>query len=368
MHRVLAAAFLFSMSLVHVPAAVAAPNLKLDIAVDAPAPLPVLQGAVAVTFADGRSEEGGGGDPRSFGVLKSSGDRRILHKDKVRVGPFFVDLVTAALRGAGHDVVDAAPDQPRVLVTLLNTTASGLTHMEMLVEARLELFGPGGESAVWEHHWETRDAVVSDVGPEDLVGAYSEALTAGVRQLVVLFDAPEFRAGLGGGPAVGPETGASSVPATPPVPPVPPVPGVPAGGMTVDRITDATEQEASARLSELCLSHFEVAFAFLGEDDSSEWTLTFVDEDDDPVGYVNLDDEDTVEFDGDDEDLDEEADAGEVHQAVIRVEEDELTLHIDGHEVLDDEDLDGYDECLHLRVIVDDDMSLTDLVVTPLAR
>jgi hypothetical protein len=49
---------------------------------------------------------------------------------------------------------------------------------------------------------------------------------------------------------------------------------------------------------------------------------------------------------------------------VIRVEDDELTLLIDGEEVLDGEDLEDYDECLHLAVKVDEDMVLTGFSVT----
>ena len=345
--------------------ALAAPDLPLDIEIEQAAGEPTAGSALAVTFADGRGEADGGGDPASFGVLKSSESRRIVHAGGLGVADVVQAAVSAALQDAGFDVrLGGALALPRLVVTLQKMTAKGLTRCKVPVQLRLEFFAAGGAAPSWAETVAVKGTVTLSAGLEDLSAGYEDAMAAARLSMGELFGADVFQRAVGTGTEptcrtteteseteTQPETETGAAPA--------------AGSVRIDRITDATEKEASAQLTNLCLTHFRVDFTFLGEDDSSEWTLTFVDEDGDDVGYVNLDDEETVEFDGDDEDLDEEADAGEPHEVVIEVDDDEVFLHIDGDEVLDGEDLDSYDECLHLRIIVDDDMVLTGFLVAP---
>ena len=376
MKRALLGCLVLAVALLSTAAAQAVPDLELDIGVATPPAAEALGQAVAVTFVDGRELDLGGGDAASFGVMKSSVTRRIVHEDGIEVGEFTVGYVVGALRAAGIDARGGIdPALPTLRVTLLSMMAMGFTHFEVPVEARLELTPAGGAAPVWSETLTTRGDVTLFAGPGELVQAYDEALTSGLGLLDTAFRSPAFGQALAGPTATAAGADGST---PPPPPPPPPPPAPPAGGVVVadasstavaiDRITEGSAEDASKKLEGLCLTHFEIAFGFRAEDESSEWTVTFLDEDGDKVGYVNLDDEDTIEFDGDDEDLDDSADAGEAHRAVISVEEDEVTVHINGEEIIDDEDLDDYDECLHLAVKMDDDMVLTGFAVTESKR
>ena len=341
------------------PGAAAGVDLALDIKIEQPPVEPATGPSIAVTFVDGRDPGDGGGDPTSLGILKSSEPRRITHAGGLEAAEVVLGAVSGALGDSGFDArVGEAPTLPRLSVTLQKMTAKGLTRCKVQIKLRLELFPAGAGAPSWAETVTVKGSVTLTAGPEDLAGGYEDAMAAARRSMGEMFAAVAF------GRVAGAEAEAEPVRRTTESESET-IAAAPDGGAQIHRITDATEKEASAQLAGLCLTHFQVEFTFLGEDDSSEWTLTFVDEDGDDVGYVNLDDEETVEFDGDDEDLDEDADHGEPHRVEIQVDDDEVTLHIDGDEVLDDEDLDSYDECLHLEVIVDDDMTLSGFVVTP---
>ncbi len=370
-------------------AALAGADLSLDIRLEQPGAEPTDGPAVAVDFIDGRDAGDGGGDPTSLGLLKSSDPRRVVHASGLGIADVVRASAAAALADAGFD---ARPEEdaghPRLTVTLQEISARGLTRCKVPVQLRLELVPAGATAPSWAETVTVKGEVTLASGPEDLAAGYEDAMARARREMGERFEGGAFARVVApvraGGAESEPvrrtaesepvrrtaepeteaqsETGAGSEDTGSQLP----VDLQPAAVIRIDEITDPTEKAATAQLADLCLTHFRIEFTFLGEDDSSEWTVTLVDEDDDDVGYVNLDDEETIEFDGDDEDLDDEADAGESHRAVIEVDDDEVTVWIGDEEVLDDEDLDSYDECLHLEIKVDDDMTLTDFVVTPM--
>ena len=158
-------------------------------------------------------------------------------------------------------------------------------------------------------------------------------------------------------------------PPPPPAPPAPlaiPAPPPPPPGL-LEQITHVNDDAVATQLKGMCGKDLTITFTFTATDEKDEWRVTFVDEDGDDLGYVNLDDDETIEIhdddDAEDEDLDEDAEPGEPHEAVIRMKEDEVSGRIDGDEVVEDEEIDDYDECAGIEVLVDEGMTLTGFKV-----
>ena len=129
----------------------------------------------------------------------------------------------------------------------------------------------------------------------------------------------------------------------------------------IGTVTDASEDTATDKLKSLCTNDFTATFRFQAQDHDDEWKVVLEDIDDSTVTYVNLDDAGQLEVEhpAGDYPFASPASAGEQHKAAIRYVQPHLTVTVDGRNVVSGYDVGSYDQCMHVKVRVDDGMTLS---------
>ncbi len=344
-----------------------------------PPPRSPLGPAVCVTFEDARPATDGGGDLRSLGKLRSSATTPVDLRSGT-VDALILGWVSDGLRAAGYDPRPGPdPALPRVHVVLRELMAYGVAHVDVPLVVELAVTPPGAADPSWTTRLDLRGGVVLEQGVADIVRGYEDAFAQGYAAMARHFDGAPFQAAAGGPPVAGAAAAATvavtvnvdGVPAASGAVPLaipvagPPAPPVSDDEVRVAAVTAASAGEATAALAALCVGSFDLAFTFESATDEGEWTISLVDEEGERVGYVNLDDEDTVEVNESDEDFDcDTCEAGREHRARIRLADEEVRVVVDGEEVVEDEDVEvDDDECVVLEIAVDDGVRLRDLVL-----
>lgn len=131
----------------------------------------------------------------------------------------------------------------------------------------------------------------------------------------------------------------------------------------VGTVNDSSEDDASSKLKALCTNDFTTTFTFQADDEDDEWKVHLRDADDDNITYVNLDDSENIEVDSASNDtaLSPPAAANESHRVSIRYVKPTVMVSVNGKKVVHGFTVDNYKECVHLKVDVDDGMTLSKM-------